>query len=417
MKSISTKLMICFGLAMVIICAGLSIVNYTINNRALAGLLGLLFLVLGLIYSFLIGKYIARPMAVMSQHASNLARGDFSQDIPVEFTNREDEIGELAAAFEEMTKRIRGMVDHVSSSAKEIANYSAELYTSEQNISSSMQEVSASTQEISAGMEEVSAAIQQITASSEEIGARISNLNNEAEDEKQKSAEIEARAIEIEENAIASQHQTRKMYSDIEARVQRAIEEAGVVDKIKDLAENIATIAGQTNLLALNAAIEAARAGEQGRGFAVVAEEVRKLAEDSGIAVADIQDLTKQVRSAIGNLTHNSSVLLEVIDKNVLPDYDRMEQIGKQYREDSHLITSLAGKVSDDTGMILRSIEEITRALESTAASTEETAAGSLEIAAGSEKAAQVTIGINESAKRMYENSEKLTLIIRQFKI
>jgi hypothetical protein len=100
----------------------------------------------------------------------------------------------------------------------------------------------------------------------------------------------------ISNNLQAMSEDTKEMAGKVESLSARASQIGGIVQLIKEIAD-------QTNLLALNAAIEAARAGEQGRGFAVVADEVRKLAERTANATKEISDLV----AAIQDETHEAS--------------------------------------------------------------------------------------------------------------
>lgn len=386
------------------------------NMKKNMGIAIIILLIAGALISFFIGKEISKEVKIGAAQAKHISQGDLSIDIKAEHLSRKDELGDLARAQHDMLDNLRKMAGDMDINTDKVVESGSEILSHGENLASTMQELSASTEEIAAGMQEVSAAIEEITASDQEITARLLEVNNEAEGDKDKASIIEQKALKVQERATDLRNLCRELYADIEVKLTNAIEEAKVVDQIDGLAQNIAGIADQTNLLALNAAIEAARAGEQGRGFAVVAEEVRKLAEDSTAQVESIQGLTGQVQLSIGNLINNSQELLSFIQEKVMPDYDKMVDLGQGYKDNSDVIVNLAEKVSSNMQYVLNSVNEINKSMESTAAIIEQSTAGSQEIARGTENGAKLALEIKEQSNRLSYRSDKLKSIISLFK-
>lgn len=377
----------------------------------------LIALLIGIIFAFVLGRIIGQAVGKISRNLDKAAAGDLTGEFDDKALERQDEFGVSARSLKQMITGLRNMVNSITNSSHEVAGASQQLAAQGENIAATMEQVAASSQQIAAGMEELAASTQQITASGQEIDAALNLLHQEAAEGHRQAGEIEKRALQVQQGAEKSQQNAVQVYDAIQAKLEKSIAEARVVEQISNLAENIAGIADQTNLLALNAAIEAARAGEQGRGFAVVAEEVRKLAEDSSQAVAGIQSLTRQVQDAIGVLIDNSHDALNFMTEDVMRDYKLMVNIGKQYKQDSEAVYDLTEKISQNVNQVMSAMQEINRSIEATAATVEESTAGSQEIARGSEAAAQAAEEINQASRRMAENAEQLTKLIAQFKL
>ncbi|ALN71399.1 methyl-accepting chemotaxis protein [Aureimonas sp. AU20] len=199
---------------------------------------------------------ISRRLSKAVRLANAIGEGDVSQRVAA---GKADELDDLLGAMNAMSVKLSDYATVVAASSDQVASGSSQSATTAEQLSAGSSEQAAASEEASAAIEEMSANVRQ-------------NADNASTTEK------------IAVQAAASAERSGKA-------VTASVEAMRVIaDKIRVVQE----IARQTDLLALNAAIEAARAGSHGKGFAVVASEVRKLAERSQSAAAEIGTLSTQ---------------------------------------------------------------------------------------------------------------------------
>ncbi len=299
----------------------------------------LIFIFAGGIYAYFLSKNITKPIIKLSELIKNMSKGDLTGKSDI-ITN--DEIGELALAYNDMIDKLTNIVTNINNSAIQIEKGTTEVASSAMGISQGATEQASSLEEISSVVEEITGSISQNADNSQKtdnISQKTTFDMNSVKDESEKSVDANKE----------------------------------ITEKIKIISD----IAAQTNILALNAAVEAARAGEQGKGFAVVAGEVRKLAEMSNNAAKQIIEFAQNsYNSSLSSLEKVNDILPEIINTSVL-----VQEIA-------------AASVEQNNG-----VSQVNTAIQELNNVTQQNSASSEELASAAEELASQAKGLTEAIK------------------
>jgi methyl-accepting chemotaxis protein len=362
-------------------------------------------LVLGVIWAFLLGKGISRPVGAMCAAMRELAAGKF--DVVLPGLGRKDELGEMAGAVEEFkvqavakaerdaatqeaqnkassaarrTELIRfadefeaavgSIVSNVSASAVQLETAASTLTRTAETTQSLSSQVAGASEEASSNMQSVASATEELSASVDEIGRRVKESSQVADAAVQQAEQTDARI----------------------GKLSRAAQEIGDVVKL------ITAIAEQTNLLALNATIEAARAGDAGRGFAVVASEVKSLAS--------------QTAKATDEISNHISGMQDATQESVAA----IKEIGGTIGQISEIASTIANAVeqqSSATQEIARSVQNVAQGTQEAAASVMQVNRGATETGSASEEVLNSARSLSTESTRLREELDRFMANIR----
>lgn len=302
-------------------------------------------LVAALICGFFLLRAITRPMADLIAALEVIRSGDLSQRLNL---NRHDEFQALEVGLNRMSDELTGLVGQAQKSAVQVT-------TSVVEIAATAKQQQATANETAATTTEIGATSREIYSTSRELVNTMNEVSSGAEEAARLVGTGQAGLTQMED----TMHHVMDAAGSVNAKLAILNEKASNINQV---VTTITKVAGQTNLLSLNAAIEAEKAGEYGRGFSVVATEIRRLADQTAVATYDIEQMVKEIQSAVSAGVMGMDKFSEEVRRGIAD----VQNVGTQLSQIIHQVQALTPRFqSVNEGVQAQAVgaEQISQAL------------------------------------------------------
>ena len=332
--------------------------------------------------SLLLLRAIMSPMQRIVSILEVMRSGDLSRRLNLE---RKDEFGAVETGFNDMMTELTSLVSQAQRSSVQVTTSVTEIAATSKQQQATATETAATTTEIGATSREIAATSRDLVRTMTEVTSAADQASILAGSGQQGLARMEE-----------TMHSVMGAADLVNAKLAILNEKASNINQV---VVTIVKVADQTNLLSLNAAIEAEKAGEYGRGFAVVATEVRRLADQTAVATYDIEQMVREIQSAV-----SAGVMgMDKFSEEVRRGMSEVQQVGEQLSQIIHQVQALAPRVlMVNEGMQAQATgaEQINHALVQLGDASSQTVESLRQASFAIDELSQVAVGLRSGVSR-----------------